>query len=68
MRVGQVGSVLGVSASWVRVTSREAERAGILPPVPRDRNGHRRYEREHVALLRKVLFDRREHPGMETVS
>lgn len=52
MRIRAIASELGVSPDWIR----RAERAGRIPPIPRDVNGHRRFSRADVERLRVALF------------
>jgi len=53
MRTAQVARQLGISADWLR----RLERAGRIPPVRRDLNGHRRYKPEDLAKLAARLFE-----------
>ena len=41
-----------MSADWLR----RLEKAGRIPPAPRDVNGHRRYSPEHVTAVKRALF------------
>jgi DNA-binding transcriptional MerR regulator len=43
------------TASWLT----KLERAGIIPPAPRDWSGRRFYEPEHVEMIRSALARRR---------
>lgn len=52
MRIGDIARELEVSTTWIR----RLERKGLVPPAPRDRNGHRRYRPQHVRILRAALF------------
>ena len=52
MRVKEVAKELGISGDWLR----DLEKAGRIPSVPRDHNGHRRYRDEDLAQLRRILF------------
>ena len=56
MRVKDVAREVGCSPDWLK----RLERKGVLPIAPRDRNGHRRYDKELVRKIRRVLFERRE--------
>jgi predicted site-specific integrase-resolvase len=52
MRLGELARKLGVSAHWLR----RLEKAGRVPPPPRDINGHRRYGPEDIAAVKRALF------------
>ncbi len=52
MRCVDVARQLGFSPDRLR----RAERDGEIPPVPRDKNGHRRYRPEDMERLRRLLF------------
>jgi len=54
MRVTEVARELKCSAAWLKVL----ERQGVIPPAPRDRNGHRRYSADDIDRLRLILFPR----------
>jgi|OpeIllAssembly_1097287.scaffolds.fasta_scaffold881275_2 DNA-binding transcriptional MerR regulator len=54
MRVVDVSKELEISGDWLR----RLEKAGIIPPIPRDRNGYRRYTPEMVACIRRVIFQK----------
>lgn len=41
----------GKSASWIR----QAEAAGLIPPIPRDHHGFRRFTDPYVAEARGIL-------------
>jgi len=43
------------TASWLT----KLERAGIIPPAPRDFNGRRFYEPQHIETIRTALECRR---------
>ena len=55
MRISDVAKELGFSADHLR----ELEKAGRIPPVLRDANGHRRFTQDDVERLRRVLFPSR---------
>jgi DNA-binding transcriptional MerR regulator len=46
------------TASWLT----KLERAGIIPPAPRDWSGRRFYEPEHVEMIRSALARRQSQP------
>jgi DNA-binding transcriptional MerR regulator len=54
MRVVDVAKKLEISSDWIR----RSEKAGIIPPAPRDRNGYRRYTPQLVAEIKSILFSR----------
>lgn len=56
MRASEAAKALGISADWLR----RLERAGRIPPLPRDLNGHRRLSPEDLERLRVLLYAR--HP------
>jgi len=56
MRIAAVARELGFSADYLR----SLEKAGRIPPAPRDINGHRRFLPEDVDRLRSVLFPNRQ--------
>ncbi len=56
MRVVDVSRELSVSRDWLR----RLEKLGIIPSIPRDRNGYRRYTPEMVAMIRRVIFSARD--------
>jgi DNA-binding transcriptional MerR regulator len=53
MRVLDVARCLGVSREWILAQERE----GRIPPIPRDRNGHRRFNALDVERLQRLLFE-----------
>ena len=58
MRICEAATELGVSPTWLR----RLERAGRIPPAPRDLNGHRRYGPEDLARLRRLIYARAAWP------
>ena len=52
MRIRRVAATLDISPDWIR----DLERAGLIPPVPRDLNGHRRFRAKDVEHIRHVVF------------
>ena len=50
-KIGALAERYGVSAESLRVW----ERQGLIPPARRTPGGHRRYGREHVEALDKML-------------
>jgi DNA-binding transcriptional MerR regulator len=54
MRVIDVAKKLEISRDWLR----QSEKAGLIPPALRDRNGYRRYTPELVAEIREILFSK----------
>ena len=57
MRISEVAKELGFSADHLR----ELEKAGRIPRVTRDANGHRRFKVEEVERLRTILYQQK--PG-----
>lgn len=57
MRIAAFARQVGVSPAWLY----RAERQGLIPPMPRDRNGHRRLTDADVASYRGVVMEKREH-------
>jgi DNA-binding transcriptional MerR regulator len=55
MRITRVAGELGVSSAWIK----RLERDGLIPRIPRDPNGHRRFAPEDVERLRELIFGRR---------
>jgi len=55
VRISDVARQLGFSTDHIR----ELEKAGRIPPVLRDTNGHRRYTQDDMERLRRVLFSQR---------
>lgn len=51
LRIGWLADRFGVSPESLRVW----ERQGLIPPAHRTPGGHRRYGREHVAALGRLL-------------
>lgn len=47
LRTAELAAAAGVHPNTVRLY----ERLGLLPPVPRDANGYRRFSRHHLACL-----------------
>jgi len=64
MRTAAVAAQLGISADWVK----RLERAGKIPRVARDVNGHRRYSRADLERLRKVIGTARRRTDSSTLS
>jgi DNA-binding transcriptional MerR regulator len=54
MRIREIATELRVSTTWLR----RLERAGLVPPPARDRNGHRRYGPEDLVRLRRLIYVR----------
>lgn len=52
MRIKGVAQQLGVSTDFLK----RLERDGLIPPLPRDCNGHRRITADAVEALRAVIF------------
>jgi DNA-binding transcriptional MerR regulator len=52
MRVGNASDDLGCSRDWLR----DLEKRKIIPPAPRDINGHRRYTPELMAEIRRIIY------------
>ncbi len=52
MRIGQAAKILEISPAWLR----RLERAGRIPQIGRDFNGHRRLSAEDVERLREILY------------
>ena len=48
--IGSAATVLGCSASWLRL----AERLGAIPPARRTLGGQRRYTTEDIQQLRAI--------------
>lgn len=53
LRIGPLADRFGVSPESLRVW----ERQGLIPPAHRTPGGHRRYGREHVVALAKLLAE-----------
>jgi len=52
MRISNAAAFLGASGAWIKLQ----EKLGKIPPVRRDRNGHRRFDEDDIQRLQRLLY------------